>query len=84
MKLAEISRLSIVLLVKSLDHSWSYGKCKIFAHELKYLAMQHKCVAVCFSHTHVPVNEVSSGIRFINPLQLHSTEAMKFLCSDNF
>ena len=34
---------------------------------LKYLAMQHKCVAVCFGHTHVPVNEVSSGIRFINP-----------------
>ena len=35
---------------------------------LKYLAMQHKCVAVLLGgHTHVPVNEVSSGIRFINP-----------------
>lgn len=34
---------------------------------LKYLAMQYKCVAVCFGHTHVPVNEVSSSIRFINP-----------------
>lgn len=34
---------------------------------LKYLAEQHGCSAVCFGHTHVPVNEVSSGIRFINP-----------------
>lgn len=34
---------------------------------LKYLADQHGCSAVCFGHTHVPVNEVSSGIRFINP-----------------
>ena len=34
---------------------------------LKYLAEQHSCAAVCFGHTHVPVNEISSGIRFINP-----------------
>lgn len=34
---------------------------------LKYLAEQHSCTAVCFGHTHVPVNEISSGIRFINP-----------------
>ncbi len=39
-------------------------------------AMQHKCVAVCFGHTHVP-NEVSSGIRL-------SFLRQEFLCSDNF
>lgn len=34
---------------------------------LKYLVSYHGCAAVCFGHTHIPVNENVSGIRFINP-----------------
>lgn len=31
------------------------------------LARAENCIAVCFGHTHVPVNETVDGIRMINP-----------------
>ena len=34
---------------------------------LVYLAQEYECRAVCFGHTHVPVNEIENGIRLLNP-----------------
>ncbi len=34
---------------------------------LVYLAQEYECRAVCFGHTHVPINEIENGIRLLNP-----------------
>lgn len=34
---------------------------------LLYLAEENDCIAVCYGHTHVPVNEYEDGIYIINP-----------------
>lgn len=34
---------------------------------LLYMAQENDCIAVCFGHTHVPVNDYEGDVYFINP-----------------
>lgn len=34
---------------------------------ITYTAKEYGCKAICFGHTHVPVNEMANGIRLLNP-----------------